>query len=118
MLSDRAATAAHARFELCDFFVGAVFTVRRITDQSQALEHVVETRRLEIDDARLAGKRARGGADFRLGDGTHVAQGLRHDQIGLQICQQGQVERVESPLGLQSLADEGVDLAARWRLRG
>ena len=53
----------------------------RLTDQPQALEHIVETRRLEIDHPRLARQRASGGTNFLFSDGTHVAESLCHDQV-------------------------------------
>ena len=51
-------------------------------------------------------------ADFCFGDGAHVAECLRHDQIGLQFVERRQIERVECPFGFEPLADECVDLAA------
>ena len=84
----------------------------RVRHQAEAGEHVLETRRLEVHDARRPGQRARGVAHFGVGDRADVAEGLRHEQVGPQRLERRQVERVERLLRLQPLADQRVDLGA------
>ncbi len=65
------------------------------------------------------------GADVVVGDGADGAQGLRDDQVGLELCQLGLVERVERLATRSHLPHLGVDLGgrrgppgSRWRSAG
>ncbi len=49
-----------------------------------------------------------------FGDGAYVAQRLGHDQVGLQIAERRQIERIEGLFRFELLAHE-VDRSRGWR---
>jgi hypothetical protein len=107
--ADRVDAGALARDQL----ERRVARVGELGDGAHVAERLAERVRVERDDARLGGDRARDLAHVVVADRADRAKLLGDDEVGLEVVQEIGVELVDRLAALGVFADGGVDLGRR-----
>src|SRR5207247_8337140 len=76
------------------------------------LEDPAQRARFEREHRAPALQAMHGSFDLAIRDGTHVAQLLGQDEVGVESLELGLVERVDAAAGVERARDVAVDLTA------